>query len=716
MMRPSIRAQIVLACLAAILPLAAMEAHFLLEHYRSERREAVVDAREKVQAIAAAAAGFTVDLRNGALAIAEEARLVGGDPRGVQPLLERMMRLVRTQAYGVFILPGGQIGASVPREVAASGLTFADRPFFQALQAGDDWRPINLTQSRIRGIPIWGVAVAVRRGHRFLGVVAVAVPAWTFDRIIPVKMPPSSWSIVDGAGQLVYTNGITEIPWERRERSSYELIRRALSGQEATSEEFLGPDGVPRLGASLPIQPFGWAVEVSRPVADVLKAASSQSWIEASKYGPALVIAILIAIIIGNRVGLPLTRLTTASDRVAKGEYDVVAVPGGPPELVRLMASFNNMSGSLARRQRWDEALKAIGRAATSGVPIDEILATGLDAMMQASGATIGLVRLVEPKTRDLVVAAHRNLPPAYLEVAREIPWGAKLAGYVAYSGEPWLVGRLQEQPEVSHLSVLAERVQSLACLPLRTHDQVVGTITLAQHQSEFFGPADLPVLLPAASMLAGAILAEQFRAATSKEAEEKALLFRELDHRVRNNLAALISLLHLAAEGAEGSAAETLEEMADRVARLADVHNLLAGRGNQPVELRELAEVVAKNVLAAFPDHAHIRWRVSGVPVRVSPSLVTAIALALNELLTNCAKHAFPGRVIGTVTILVSRDADHVSLEVRDDGVGFDPARRPRGLGLTIVETLVTRNLRGSVTVTFPCEGGTGVSIRFPL
>jgi two-component sensor histidine kinase len=348
-------------------------------------------------------------------------------------------------------------------------------------------------------------------------------------------------------------------------------------------------------------------------------------------------------------------------------------------------------------------------------MPLGEILAAGLEAMIGASGASLGLIRLVDAKTRDLVIAAHRDLPPSYLEVARAIPWGAKLAGSVAATGEAWLVGHLQEQPEVSHLSLLADRVQSLACLPLKTHDRALGTITLGHSQPEFFGPADLPVLLQAASLLAGDIVAEQLHAATSKEAEEKSLLFRELDHRVRNNLAALISLLHLAAEGTEGDAAESLQEMAERVARLADVHNLLAGRGMQPVEVRELAEVVTKNVLAALPGGVRIHWKVLGVPIRIPPSQVTAVALVLNELLTNSAKHAFPGRATGSVTILVTRDADQAVLEVRDDGVGLDMARVPAGLGLTIVRTLATQNLKGSVMFAMAGEGGTVVRIRFP-
>jgi hypothetical protein len=145
----------------------------------------------------------------------------------------------------------------------------------------------------------------------------------------------------------------------------------------------------------------------------------------------------------------------------------------------------------------------------------------------------------------------------------------------------------------------------------------VAGTITLGHHQCEIFGTADLPLLLPAASMLAGAILAEQLRAATSKEAEEKTLLYRELDHRVRNNLAALISLLHLAAEGAAGDASETLREMADRYSAWR-TSTTCCPAGEPAHRAPELAEVVAKNVLTALPGEVQIHWRVFGVVVHV--------------------------------------------------------------------------------------------------
>lgn len=152
---------------------------------------------------------------------------------------------------------------------------------------------------------------------------------------------------------------------------------------------------------------------------------------------------------------------------------------------------------------------------------------------------------------------------------------------------------------------------------------------------------------------------------------------------------------------------------MAERVERLADVHNLLAGREGQPIELREVAKVVARNVLWAFSRETDIQWKVVGDSVRIMPSQIITTALILNELLMNCATHAFPGRAAGRIAIRIAREGEQVTLEVRDDGIGLRGRGQRPGLGLTIVETLATQNLRG--TVQYAEEEGVVVSIRFP-
>ncbi|MBI4537073.1 MAG: GAF domain-containing protein [candidate division NC10 bacterium] len=712
-MRPSIRVQVIIACLAVILPLAAAEVYFLLDLYRAARRDAVARARETAEGLAAATSAILTELRTGALAAAGEATLTGGDPRLVQRLLERLGRATNSRAYIAFFLPDGRAGASVPRDVVASDLNVADRPYFQRLRDGGEWELVNFSRCRVRGVAVWGMAAAVWAGGRFLGAVVLTVPSTDFGRLIPSRLPPGSWSIVDGQGQLVHLNGVAEIPGEKRDRSGAELVRRAMAGEAASSEEFAGPDGVPRLGASVPVHPFGWAVEVSHPVDSALAEARRQSLFEIAKYAPALAMALLIALVLAHRAGPPLQRLAAGANRIAQGDYTAAVELIGSPEVRQIGSAFNDMAAHLRWRQRWDEALKTIGQVATSGMSLDEIQQTSLQALIQASGATLGLIRLVDSQTKDLVVAAQRGVSAQFLELGSRIPWGVGVAGSVAATGQPRIMARPEDRPEVPHVSLLSGWAQSVVCVPLKVRGRTIGTLALGHHQADFFKAEDLPFLLSGASMLAGAILGEQLREATAKEAEEETLLFRELDHRVRNNLAALISLLHLGADRAEGRSAESFREMAERVERLADVHNLLAGREGRAIDLREMAEVVARNVLWAFSRDTDLQWKVVGDHVCIMPSQITATALILNELLMNCATHAFPGRAAGRIAIRIACQGEQVTLEVRDDGVGLRGRGQRPGLGLTIVETLATQNLRGLVR--YADEEGTAVSIRFP-
>jgi two-component system, sensor histidine kinase PdtaS len=92
-----------------------------------------------------------------------------------------------------------------------------------------------------------------------------------------------------------------------------------------------------------------------------------------------------------------------------------------------------------------------------------------------------------------------------------------------------------------------------------------------------------------------------------------------------------------------------------------------------------------------------------------------------LNELMQNAADHAYPRvddeTVAGLVRIVLARHAGELTVDVIDDGIGL-PAGfsldRSSGLGLSIVHTLVTSELAGSIEMRD--EDGTRVTVRVPL
>jgi len=187
------------------------------------------------------------------------------------------------------------------------------------------------------------------------------------------------------------------------------------------------------------------------------------------------------------------------------------------------------------------------------------------------------------------------------------------------------------------------------------------------------------------------------------KQAEtQQRLLFNELNHRVKNNMQMLVSLLHLTARQTENEEARRiLAEAGSRVAAMAAAQRVLYGTTEATrFNAAELVDVVCQSALQAFPGS--IRQVSEAVSVELSNDVAMPLALILNELLTNAAKHALRGDE-GTIRVGLTREADRFLLYAEDDGLGFD-LNAVRGLA---------RQLRGEFEMTN--NHGTRCSLRFP-
>jgi two-component sensor histidine kinase len=91
--------------------------------------------------------------------------------------------------------------------------------------------------------------------------------------------------------------------------------------------------------------------------------------------------------------------------------------------------------------------------------------------------------------------------------------------------------------------------------------------------------------------------------------------------------------------------------------------------------------------------------------------------ALIVNEVLSNAYKHAFKGRKKGTIEISAVQENDLIKITIRDDGIGlpidFDISRS-NSLGLKLIRTLVSHQLKGSLTL--KSLNGTEMSMEFPV
>ncbi len=180
-----------------------------------------------------------------------------------------------------------------------------------------------------------------------------------------------------------------------------------------------------------------------------------------------------------------------------------------------------------------------------------------------------------------------------------------------------------------------------------------------------------------------------------------KEAMLQEIQHRVRNSLQTIISLLRMQARRAESEETRSvLEESITRLLSVAAVHDFLYNPGERIVDLRALIERIldetAKGVIAPGKK---IELALEGPTVYLPAHQATPCALVINELLLNALEHGYAGQAGGRVSVTLKETYENIVIEIQDDGSGlpenFD-ARKDGSLGLSIVRSLVEDGLAG--------------------
>jgi len=178
----------------------------------------------------------------------------------------------------------------------------------------------------------------------------------------------------------------------------------------------------------------------------------------------------------------------------------------------------------------------------------------------------------------------------------------------------------------------------------------------------------------------------------------------REIHHRVKNNLQTISSLLRLQARrltNAEAKAA--VSESVRRIRTIALVHESLSREPGDDVTFIEIVRPLLRLAEEGLqsPDRP-VRFEVQGDGGRIPSAIATPLSVVLTELLQNAVDHAFPdGSRGGRVVVGLDNDETRLAIRVTDNGKGVAPdfdVDSATGLGLSIVRTLVTTELNGSI------------------
>ncbi|HEX5586932.1 MAG TPA: sensor histidine kinase [Acidimicrobiia bacterium] len=255
------------------------------------------------------------------------------------------------------------------------------------------------------------------------------------------------------------------------------------------------------------------------------------------------------------------------------------------------------------------------------------------------------------------------------------------------------------EEVEQGDTSVLVQAI------PLLEHDDIVGVLMLLRDVTD---------------------LRRRDRLLISKDAT-----IREIHHRVKNNLQTIAALLRLQGRHLQSPEARAaLEESERRIRAIAVVHETLSRDPRDVVRfddiIQPLVRVVQETVASLDAD---LRFDVVGDAGYLPGDLATPLAVVLNELMQNAVDHAFPlveGRPKGCVRVHLSRREGELLVDVIDDGVGLPSTfsiGASIGLGLSIVQALVTTELNGTIEMSAgdgrlgtPEAGRTGTLVRLKI
>ncbi len=246
----------------------------------------------------------------------------------------------------------------------------------------------------------------------------------------------------------------------------------------------------------------------------------------------------------------------------------------------------------------------------------------------------------------------------------------------------------------------------------LEVADKSTAGLSVLSRFTLFFG-----VLLALAAMLLGRFVTRQAAAdravleRLSSEAAIRTSLVRELNHRVKNTLANVLSIASLTRRRARG-----LDDFADaltgRIRALSATHDLLSQSDWSSAPIAGIVRSELAPYMAPGDDHVEI----SGPGIALAPNDAMSLGLALHELATNAAKYGALSAAGGKVRVTWRLMApDLAEVQWTESGGPAVAAPAKRGFGRDLIEKIVASELNNAVDLRFE-PGGVRCRLRVPV
>jgi two-component sensor histidine kinase len=367
-------------------------------------------------------------------------------------------------------------------------------------------------------------------------------------------------------------------------------------------------------------------------------------------------------------------------------------------------ASADPTTRALKQRIRQQEILAELGVVALQGKSFLELLNETVRLTAEGMNAEFCKVLEYVPADNRLLVRAGVGWHEGIVGKATV---GADLespSGFALRTGKPVISNHLENEQRFRTPELLVEHgIRRAMNVILQGDGSPYGVLEVDSRSEGEFSQHDVAFLQGAANILGMAIEQQQYQRKLQAALDRHQVLLREVNHRVKNSLQVVSSMLQLQAHAVGDQAlSERLTEAASRVNAVGRAYERLAYTADY--ENIDLIEYLRQIINDLEPTVAPCKIQFDAPEaIQFAADRAILIGLIINELVSNAGKYAYPDRAGGSIWVRVSlqTNKEAIMISVRDEGVGlplgFDPAASKR-LGTRLVNAL-SKQLGGELT-----------------
>jgi nitrate/nitrite-specific signal transduction histidine kinase len=696
--RNSLRTKIVAWSFVPTAIILAAVAFFTFRSYQQVTEQLVIDRNREL--VRLSASRLTTEMARFADLLEAETRhhmINGGDPAMQQLGLQDASNRLAIFDGGVVILDAtGHVSASQPYRPDIAEEDWSDREVFRDLLQSPLPAYSDVTPDGPDGAEVIAVAVPiVNPENQFMGAMvgmfrvdAQTVSAF-YGSLAKLRLARNgSAYLIDGSDVIVYHTDVDRIGSLRSTTGS----RITLSG-ETNALRTQNAQGEEVVASYAPVPGTSWHLITEESWASLIGTALGYRRFLLILLALGLLIPAVVVAVGVRRITTPIENLIDVAKEIASGNFQRELVPRSNDELDELAEQFNRMSKQLqesysnleqrvADRTRELEALNTIIQTAGRSLDLTELLDTTLQKVLEVLSFEMGTITLRDVSSGDLRLACARGLPEP---LGEEIVQG-KIATTVAQSGAPVFIGDLPEEMP-THKVAIERGVRAIASIPLAVKGEVLGVLTIASRESRQFEERDTALLTSIGNQIGVAVE----NARLYEQAHQIAML--EERQRIARELHDVVSqTLFSASVMAEVLPRLWARDESEGQRRLTELRELTRGAQAEMrtllLELRPdtLVETSMKDLLRQLAEAIIGRARLP-VEVRIEGDcpLPDDVKIAMyritQEALNNISKHAGATEV----SIAFNCGPDRITLDIQDNGRGFDPGEARAGrMGLS--------------------------------